>query len=254
MLDVGLANRIRDKGVEVVEVAGWPTRSAGSYEPHGSVNHHTAGGAGGTVPSLATCIYGRSDLDGPLCNVLQSREPDGMDKAYVIAAGRANHAGKGGWRGLSGNGSVGGLEVEHVGTGPVDPLRLEVSARIQAALLEAPGSSRSAANCCQHSEWTPRKIDFFDLRPWSVTTFRQRVAYWIGRSAEPEVEIELEDDKMVIIRNKTNKQALVAYGGQLMSLTGEVNVQEAEKALIPVWWVDAATWTRFVKSYGPVLA
>ena len=252
MLDVGLAERIRRKGVEAVEIAGWTTRSAGSYAPLGSVNHHTAGGANGTVPSLATCIYGRSDLDGPLCNVLQSRETNGTDKAYVIAAGRANHAGQGGWRGLSGNGSVGGLEVEHVGTGPVDALRLEVSARIQAALLEAPGSSRSAANCCQHSEWTPRKVDFFDLRPWTVATFRQRVAYWIGRSAE--VEIELEDDQMVIIRNKTNKQALVAYGGQLMSLTGETNVQEAEKAQIPVWWIDQTTWARFIKSYGPVLA
>jgi hypothetical protein len=79
---------------------------------------------------------------------------------------------------------VSGLEVEHTGLSAVPLARLEVSARIQAALLEAPGSTRDAAFCCQHSEWTPRKIDFFDLAPWTVHTFRQRVAYWIGRSAE----------------------------------------------------------------------
>lgn len=250
MLDTGLADRLRRKGVEVVEVAGWPTRSAGSYSPRGSVNHHTAGSRIGAVPSLATCIYGRSDLPGPLCNVLQSREPNGRDKAYVIAAGRANHAGKGSWRGLSGNGAVGGLEVEHVGTGPVAIVRLDVSARIQAALLEAPGSSRSASLCCQHFEWTPRKIDFNSLAPWTPDIFRQQVAYWIGRDAGSEIEVE-DDDPMVIIRNKTTKHALTAWAGKLSPLTGEGNATSAEEAGIPVWWVDQTQWDRILRVYGP---
>lgn len=250
MLDTGLATRVRRKGIEVVEVAGWTTRSAGSYSPRGSVNHHTAGSADGSVPSLNTCIYGRPDVPGPLCQVLQSREPSGWDKAYIIAAGRANHAGSGGWRGLSGNSSVGGLEVEHVGTGPVSINRLEVSARIQAALLEAPGSSRDAANCCQHFEWTPRKIDFYSLSPWTVHTFRDRVAYWVGRDYQPPAE--LEDDEMVIIRNLTDRHTVVAYGGKLMSLAGEDNVAKADEAGIPVWWVDQATWDHFTRSYPVV--
>lgn len=252
MLDTGLADRIRRKGVEAVEVAGWQTRSAGSFEPYGSVNHHTAGSASGTVPSLNTCIYGRPDLPGPLCNILQSRESDGWDKAYIIAAGRANHAGSGGWRGLSGNGSVGGLEVEHVGTASVSVSRLEVSARIQAALLEAPGSSRDAANCCQHFEWTPRKIDFNSLYPWAPATFRDRVGYWIGRYIDD--ELPWDGDEMVILRNKTTRHAMVAYGGRLMGLTGESNVASGEEAGIPVWWVDQATWDRFMAGYGPAVA
>lgn len=184
MLDTGLAARIAAKGVTVVELAGWQLRTRPpTYEPEGAVNHHTAGSRNGTTPSLATVLYGRSDVPGPLAQVLQSREADpSKDKAYVVAAGTANHAGRGGWRGLSGNSSVGGLEVEHPGIGRVPVARLEISARIIAALLEAPGSTRSPAYACQHFEWTSRKIDFHDLAPWNADSFRQRVGYWIGRT------------------------------------------------------------------------
>lgn len=149
---------------------------------------------------MNTCIYGRAgEVPGPLCNVLQGRDPvDPMhDPVYVIAAGRANHAGTGGWRGLVGNSSVHGLEVEHPGTGAVPRDRLEVSARIHAAFLEAPGSSRDARYTCQHKEWAPaRKIDFFNLVPFTNDSFRDRVAYWIGRSANslPPIPPDEEDD------------------------------------------------------------
>lgn len=184
ILDTGLADRIRDKDVRVIEIAGWKTRSAGSYDPEGTVNHHTAGSSRGRTPSLATVIYGRPDVRGPLAQVLQSREPNpAQDIAYVVAAGRSNNAGRGSWRGISGNRHVGGLEVEHTGTQRVNPARLEIAARINAALAEAPGSPRDARNTCQHFEWTTRKIDFYNLHPWTPATFRARVAYWIGRTA-----------------------------------------------------------------------
>jgi N-acetylmuramoyl-L-alanine amidase len=186
MHDLGLADRIRAKGVTVVEVAGWRSRGRGDYDPDGAVHHHTAGGPHGAVPSLATVIHGRPGIPGPLCNVLQSREANpAHDKAFVIAAGRANHAGKGGWRGLSGNRKMGGLEVEHTGNGPVPVARLEISARILAALMEAPGSSRSAANVCQHAEWAPtRKVDFRSLAPFTPDSFRHHVAALIGRAIQ----------------------------------------------------------------------
>lgn len=156
MLDTGIADRLRAAGLTVVEVAGWQTRSAGSFSPGGSVNHHTAGPASGATPSLDTVINGRSDLPGPLCNVLQSREPgEGNDKAYVVAAGRANHAGSGGWQGLSGNSSVYGLEIEHTGVDPLPDHRQRTAARIHAAMWTGPASM-----VCQHREWAPsRKID-----------------------------------------------------------------------------------------------
>jgi hypothetical protein len=153
--DQGIANRLRSAGVRVIECAGWQTHGSSSFGPGGSVNHHTAGSANGATPSLNTCINGRSDLPGPLCNVMQSREPDGNDIAYVIAAGRANHAGEGGWKGLSGNSSVYGLEIEHTGTSPLPQGRQQIAARIQAAMFTG-----SPSMVCQHYEWAPsRKID-----------------------------------------------------------------------------------------------
>lgn len=185
MMDTGLRDRIAAKGVPVEETAGWPTRGRdyATYRPRVALLHHTAGSTRGRTPSLATVLYGRPRLPGPLCHVLQSREPGGgPDKAYLVAAGVANHAGSGDWKGYSGNASAAGLEVEHHGTGPVPQHRLETAARIVAAMLEAPGSTRDAAYACQHFEWTSRKIDFHDLAPWTPDSFRARVAYWIGRT------------------------------------------------------------------------
>lgn len=194
--DTGLADRIRRKGVRVIEVAGWQTRGSVTFGPVGSVNHHTAGGARGATPSMNVVIYGRPDVPGPLAQVLQSREPDGNDIAYMIAAGRANHAGRGGWRGLSGNSSVHGLEIEHTGFGSVPAQRLEIAARIQAAFLE--GSSHNASLCCQHFEWAPdRKVDFRELHPpFNAHTFRDRVAYWIGRNAEEEDDMPYSPEEI----------------------------------------------------------
>jgi N-acetylmuramoyl-L-alanine amidase len=153
--DTGIAARLRAAGLRVVEVAGWQSRGSTSFNPRGSVNHHTAGGASGAAPSLNTCTYGRPGLSGPLCNVMQSREPGGNDVAYVVAAGRANHAGSGGWKGLSGNSSVYGLEIEHTGTAPMSEARQRIAARIHAAMFRG-----DPAMVCQHREWAPsRKID-----------------------------------------------------------------------------------------------
>lgn len=167
--DTGLADRIRAKGVRVVEVAGWRGRGSSTFHPTGAVHHHTAGSSRGTAPSLNTCIYGRPGLPGPLCQVMQSREANpGQDIAYVIADGRANHAGVGVWLGVSGNSNYHGLEVEHTGTGPVDARRHEISCRILAAMMEAPGSGRDPRRVCEHYEFaTPpgRKIDFYNLDP-----------------------------------------------------------------------------------------
>jgi len=180
--DIGIADRIRAMGVPVVECDGWKSRGSSSFSPRGSVNHHTAGGANGATPSLNTCIYGRPDLSGPLCNVMQSREPDGNDKAYIVAAGRANHAGDGGWRGLSGNSSVYGLEIEHTGTSPISEGRMRIAAAIHAGMFGGdPGM------VCQHYEWTSRKIDLAE--GCDGDTFRNWVQEAMaggGRPIEPE--------------------------------------------------------------------
>jgi hypothetical protein len=181
MRDLELADRLRAMGVEVVEVDGWQTRGSDSFDPRGAVWHHTAGPSSGSTPSLNVVINGRPDLAGPLCNVLQSREPSGRDKAYVVAAGRANHAGSGGWAGLSGNGSVYGLEVEHTGTSPLPTARQDVAHRIVAAMVDG---RADAAHCCQHSEWAPsRKIDIAtDTNP---DAYRAAAAGYLGGTGTP---------------------------------------------------------------------
>lgn len=94
-LPSNLPEILRAAGLTVVEHDGWETRgrpaSTGGFAPVGVLCHHTA--TKKSVPNanvIALLIRGRSDLPGPLCNM-------GLDRAgvvHMIAAGRANHAGK----------------------------------------------------------------------------------------------------------------------------------------------------------------
>lgn len=159
MRDLDIARRLRDFGLTVVEVSGWQSRGSSYFNPRGSVDHHTAGSSRGNAPSLGVVTYGRSGLPGPLCNVLVARD----NTCFVVAAGRANHAGRGGWRGLSGNSSVYGVERENVGTG-AEPWRDDqhlVAGLVHAALIEGRAGAEMVA---QHKEWAPRrKIDVVDV-------------------------------------------------------------------------------------------
>jgi hypothetical protein len=158
--DTGIANRLRFFGLKVVEVNGWQTRGNPNWNPKGSVDHHTAGPRTGNAPSLNVCINGRSDLPGPLCNVLIGRD----NTCYVIAAGRANHAGTGGWGGLTGNSSVFGVERENVGDGsePWTLQQYDVAAKCHAALIASVGQRSELV--CEHKEWAPRrKIDAYGV-------------------------------------------------------------------------------------------
>lgn len=151
-----IADKIRSYGVQVVEVAGWQTRGSSTFDPKGVIAHHTASRRGsGDASSLRICTHGRSDLPGPLCQVLLSRS----GVAYIIASGRANHAGTGGAMGLAGNSSVFGIEAENDGVGePWSVQQIEAYYRVTAALLE--GIGKTGSNVVGHREWAPRrKID-----------------------------------------------------------------------------------------------
>jgi peptidoglycan hydrolase-like protein with peptidoglycan-binding domain len=172
-----LAAVLRKYGCNVVEVAGWQTRGSSTFNPKGVVAHHTAGPRVGDAPSLGICIRGRSDLPGPLAQVVLSRS--GI--CYVIASGRANHAGTGGYRGLSGNSSVFGIEAENTGTGePWGAAQLEAYYRCTAAMLEIAG--RDATWVCVHKEWTSRKIDPYGI---NMNEFRVKVGVRLGKPQSP---------------------------------------------------------------------
>lgn len=121
-------------------------------------------------------INGRPDLSGPLCNVWIDDDYDGSGTkadpmTYIIAAGRANHAGSGGWKGLSGNSSVLGIEARNNGTGePWTPQMLDTYYAVSAALLD--GINADTGYLCGHKEWTSRKIDPAGI---DCNDFRNRV-------------------------------------------------------------------------------
>lgn len=165
MADTGIATRLRSAGLKVRETSGWKTRgrdfagTSPSFAPIGGVSHHTAGHPtkANPVPSLGIVIHGRADLAGPLCNVLL-----GFDGVfYVVAAGVANHAGLpdgGSCRGMTGNSSAYGMEIEHDGVHPLPADIVLLAAKGWAAILR--GKNIKASQVVQHREWAPsRKID-----------------------------------------------------------------------------------------------
>ncbi|WP_010545077.1 N-acetylmuramoyl-L-alanine amidase [Sphingomonas elodea] len=176
-------------GLRVAEVPDWRTRGRGEMGPVlGVMCHHTGTIAGGNMPTLDTLVHGRADLAGPLCQLGLGR--DGT--YYVVAAGRANHAGPGRWEGVTtGNRSFIGIEAENGGR-PEDlwpDVQMEAYQRGVAAILKHIGAG--ANMCCGHKEWAPgRKPDpLFDM-----ARFRAEVqALLSGRSPPP--PIALVDDQ-----------------------------------------------------------
>lgn len=179
-----IADQCRGAGLDVVEVDGWQSRGVATFSPRGVVCHHTAGASTDDMPSLRTLINGREDLPGPLCQVGLSRS----GVVYVIASGRANHAGKGEWEGLSGNADVFGIEAENDGRQAWPGAQVAAYQALAAALINGPGVGGDVARVCGHKEWAPgRKPDPHDL---DMDAFRAAVV--AGRQATSEEE-EVDD-------------------------------------------------------------
>lgn len=144
-----LPDVLRAAGLKVALEPGWEARGAATFTPRGVMVHHTAGGKG-EAPSLRICRDGRPDLPGPLCQLLLGRS----GTFYVLASGRANHAGAGEWAGVtSGNTSFIGIECENSGT-PTDPwpaIQLDAMHRGCAALIEYMGVGSDMV--CFHREY-----------------------------------------------------------------------------------------------------
>jgi peptidoglycan hydrolase-like protein with peptidoglycan-binding domain len=124
------------------------------------------------MPSLNVLVNGRTDLAGPLAQLGLGR--DGT--YYVIAAGRANHAGTGSWQGITaGNTSFIGIEAENAGTADDEwpEVQMDAYRRGVAAILKHIG--RGAEFCAGHKEYAlprGRKPDpLFDMN-----VFRAAVA------------------------------------------------------------------------------
>lgn len=163
-----LADACRAADLPVTEIGGWRERGSASFDPQVVICHHTAGPAKGDYPSLGIVRDGRAGLPGPLAQFGLGRS----GTVYVIASGRANHAGMGNWRGVAGNTKALGIEAESVGTrDDWTPEQRQNYPILAAALLRHMG--RGAEWVCGHKEWAPtRKID---PAFWDMGDFRSQV-------------------------------------------------------------------------------
>jgi len=157
-----IAQVLRGAGLKVAELPGWLDRGRGDMgRVRGLVCHHTGvqNPRQENMPTLRALVHGRSDLPCPLSQLGLGR--DGT--YYVIAAGRANHAGEGVWKGVSGNASLIGIEGENSGREPWPDVQMDACRRGVAALLAK--LDLDAAMCCGHREYAPlRKVDpVFDM-------------------------------------------------------------------------------------------
>ena len=139
-----LADVFRDAGLRVSPVHGWETRGSSSFNPKWLVEHHTASNKNsGNAPALGIVTHGRTGLAGPLANWLTAR--DGT--IFVVASGRANHAGVGRYPdGSSGNSLSFGDEAENNGIGEPWP-------GVQKDAIE-----RAGAAVCRYLNWGASRI------------------------------------------------------------------------------------------------
>lgn len=159
-------------GLKYAEVPGWRTRGRREMAAvRGVIVHHTAGSPNGNMPSLDLLVKGRPDLSGPLAQLGLGR--DGT--FYVIAAGVANHAGEGKWRGVTpGNPCFIGIEAENTGRrdDPWPEVQMDALRRGVAAILAHIGTDANMV--CGHKEFAlppGRKPDPL----WDMAPFRESV-------------------------------------------------------------------------------
>ncbi len=185
---IWLPDVLRNAGLRVAEVPGWESRGIGDVgSTFGVLCHHTGSPRLGNMPSLRTLIEGRSDLRGPLAQLGLGR--DGT--YYVIAAGKAQHAGTGIWAGISaGNRHFIGIEAQHTGRreDPWPAEQMRAYAHGVAAILQHLGLD--VDRCAGHKEYAPRRKPdpTFDMN-----VFRDSVQKILDRVAPPLQPIPSEE-------------------------------------------------------------
>lgn len=166
-------------GLKVAEVPGWPNRGHGDVGTiEGVMCHHTAGSRSGNMPSLKVITEGRPGLEGPLSQLGLGR--DGT--FFVVAAGKASHAGGGDWQGIrTGNRSFIGIEAENTGIkDPSDPrfdpwpeAQIDAYQRGVAAILKRIG--KPAGMACAHREYALPSGRKPDMHTIDMDGFRRNV-------------------------------------------------------------------------------
>ncbi len=183
-------------GLDVEAEPGWETRRGSKWSfdhrPGGTLGmivHHTAAGGSAEMPCRKICTFGRSDLAGPLVQLLLGRGPS--PKLLLISQNRCNHAGRGSSEVIKdleagrditaefdagqgaynarnfpnrqndyrkANGRFWGIEVENNGIGEeYSQAQIKALVKICAAMCQWQGWSHN--QILHHREWTSRKYD-----------------------------------------------------------------------------------------------
>lgn len=179
----------------VIEVPGWQTRGRPpadfSFLPTGIVDHHTAcliRHGHDPQTCLNGILAGKVDVPGPISQLFGTWTPPGVKwdgtnadpRIFIVAAGRANHAGTGvyPWGAPGGNGSSIGIEwCGPPETGSWPDVVIELRQRVDAAILRHNGWPVS--HVTTHWEYaTPsgRKID--PSAPWRAEPQLAWNAHW----------------------------------------------------------------------------
>jgi predicted chitinase len=203
---------LENAGLKVAETTDWRTRGRGDITAvKGVICHHTATVAPGNMPTLNTLINGRSDLSGPLCQLGLGR--DGT--FYVVAAGKAHHAGTGDWHGITqnmGNEQTIGIEAENSGldNDPWPDVQMDAYRRGVAAILTYIGAGPQMV--CGHKEYAPGRKDDPSL---DMALFRTEVGRLMAGQAAPPPIASIDSTGRATLRRGMRGDAVAALQKQL---------------------------------------
>lgn len=248
-----LADACRQAGCSVTETPGWQTRGRDS-EWHGEnlkgvVLHHTAGTS--VAGDIAWVTSGGAYA--PWAQIVIG--PDGM--VYIIAAGRASHAGVGGpWRSVpkdQANAWMIGIEVSNAGlpSTPWPAAQQEAAVKATRGILARMGLD--STNVIGHKEWSPtRKVDPLQ----DMMAFRAQVAGYPPPNQQPvpppPVPV-LPTVSLSEVRTAATRDPARPTGGITPGARDDVILVEralVAKGMLEARWVDGSFGTKTRTAYA----
>jgi peptidoglycan hydrolase-like protein with peptidoglycan-binding domain len=255
-----LPDVLKAAGLKVSLDPGWENRGLGDVgNIFGVICHHTGVRNPGklNMPTLNSLRNGRkaepglAALPGPLAQLGLGR--DGT--YFVIAAGRAAHAGKGSFKGVSGNLRFIGIEAENGGTtnDAWPEIQLEAYRRGVAAILKH--LNKDATFCVGHKEYAPGRKDDPSL---NMKEFRDAVDAFIagatpshlpipaieptppdGKPARPTLRRPMKDELVKQVQAKVGVTADGTFGP---NTEAAVRAFQRGHGLVPDGIVGPKTW------------